>query len=297
MTRVQRTKDDIYRETTAAFIALLEDGKVPWRQPWSVDGIMPSNFQSKRPYRGFNTLWLSLIQQIRGYESPYWTTNKAAYKMGHYLKDGEKERASFIILWKWLEVEDKEKPGKTKKVPMLRSWDVYNTDQFESIHIDRPERVPVAVPDALQSIVDGYPNPPKITYQAQDRAYYVPARDHIFLPLLSQFDSDVAHAETLCHELTHSTGHESRLKRIDSSAFSCREDYAKEELVAEIGASMLMQHAGIDPDLPSMAGYVDSWLKALKDDEKLIISAAQRAQKAVDHITGYVYEAEQEQAA
>lgn len=286
------SKDEIAAVVAGEFIKQLEAGTIPWRKGWSSDGIMPANFFSQRPYRGMNSLWLGMIQQARGYESPYWTTNRAAFKAGHFLKDGEKERWQFILLWKWLLVDDK-KTGEKKRIPFLNTWTVYNTDQYESIVIPKVDREPVVVSDALKGIIDGYADGPRLEHVGQDRAYYSPASDLVSLPLLTQFHSEEAYAETLCHELTHSTGHPSRLKRFDLTWME-RQDYAKEELVAEIGASMLMQHAGITPNLESMASYVGGWLSALNDDHNLIISAAQQAQKAADRITGYVYVAEEQ---
>ncbi len=128
-----------------------------------------------------------------------------------------------------------------------------------------------------------YPNAPTVQYRSGDRAHYNPATDVITLPQLHQFDSGLRYASTVLHELTHSTGHESRLNRTLANSFGC-EAYAQEELVAEIGAAMLATQLGIEVEWDQTAAYVASWLKALKDDRKLIIQAAQKAQKAVDLI-------------
>ena len=291
--KAHKSREQIATETAQQFITLLKEGTVPWRKGWTCAGILPASLHSKRPYRGFNSLWLGIIQQVYGYQSPYWTTYRAAKKAGGAIKEGEYEKSAYIILWKWLLVEDKKKPGEVKRVPMMRTWNVYNTDQWDGLDVTLPERIerePSGILPWIQSTYDG----PGFRRVAGDRAYYSPLRDEIVVPEAHQFMSEIAEAETIAHEYVHSTGHQDRLARLESTWME-RQDYAKEELVAEIGASMLMQQYGIEPDLPSMADYVKGWLRALEDDHSLVISAAQAAQKAVDLITGYAYEEEQEE--
>lgn len=272
-------------EIAAKFIAQLKQGVVPWRKPWTpIPGTQLHNRFSKRPYRGINTLILGLEQITHGYSSPAWTTYKAAAERGHHVRKGEK--GTKIVFWKPGKVEDKT-TGEEKSVLIARLYTVFNTDQIDGLGWDAPDMPePIAVPDALANIYHGYQGAPEIVHGAQDRACYVPSVDKIFLPLLEQFGSVQGYAETYCHEIVHSTGHPDRLGRFETNDIGCHGDYAREELVAEIGASMLMQHAGIDVDMPQMASYVGSWLRALEDDHSLIIQAAQRAQKAVDHVLG-----------
>lgn len=286
-----KSKDEVYAEITQAFLDTIETGgTVPWRKGWRVDGILPANFQSKRPYRGFNSLWLGLIQQVRGYSTPYWSTYRAAEKSGGQVRKGEKSTTA--ILWKFLAVEDQKNPGKTKRVPMLKTFPIFNLDQIDGLEYVRPEieeREPSGFPDWLR---EQYVEPPAFQQIETDRAYYSPASDLVVVPASWQFVSELAEIETVAHEYVHSTGHPSRLGRFDLSWFE-KQDYAKEELVAEIGAAMLMQQYGVDPDVPMMAAYVQGWQRAISDDPSLIVSAAQKAQKAVDRITGYVYVEEQ----
>lgn len=280
-------KKEQSEEIALKFIAALEAGVVPWKKPWSpCVGVPLRNAISKRPYRGINTLILGIQQLAYGYTSPEWTTYKAAAAAGGQVRKGEK--GTHIVFWKPMKVEDKE-TGKEKSVLLARLYTVFNTDQIDGIDFVPPvnDREPITVPDALAALYHGYPNAPKLTHVEQDQAFYRPSTDEIRLPMLDQFDTVEGYAETYCHELTHSTGHASRLRRFEiGDSLGCRSTYAKEELVAEIGASMLMQHAGIDPDMPQMASYVGGWLKALNDDHSLIVKAAQAAQKAVDHILG-----------
>lgn len=120
----------------------------------------------------------------------------------------------------------------------------------------------------------------------QDRAFYSPSRDLISLPRMDQFPSTAEYYSTLFHEATHSTGHKSRLNRFSQNALDAAfgsESYSKEELVAEIGAAAIMNNLGMETagSFRNSAAYIQSWLRALKNDKRLIVSASARAEKAV----------------
>lgn len=270
-------------QIAAPIIEQLRKGTVPWRKPWSAAGVIPHNYYSNRAYRGINTLILGCASLAGGYQSPAWTTYKAAQQHGAQVRKGEK--GTQIVFWKPMIAQDKA-TGEDKRILLARLYTVFNTDQVDGIDWRMPDRDPVDVPVALKQVIADYPDPPVIEHAAQDRAFYRPSTDTITLPLLEQFDGVTAYAETACHELVHSTGHPKRCNRFDEASIGHQAEYAMEELVAEIGASMLMQSAGIDVDMPQIAAYVQSWLRVLEDDHSLVIKAAQRAQKAVDHITG-----------
>lgn len=270
-------------QIAAPIIEQLRKGTIPWRKPWSAAGVIPHNYYSNRAYRGINTLILGCASLAGGYQSPAWTTYKAAQQHGAQVRKGEK--GTQIVFWKPMIAQDKA-TGEDKRILLARLYTVFNTDQVDGIDWRMPDRDPVDVPVALKQVIADYPDPPAIEHAAQDQAFYRPSTDTITLPLLEQFDGVAAYAETACHELVHSTGHPKRCNRFDEASIGHRADYAMEELVAEIGASMLMQSAGIDVDMPQIAAYVQSWLRVLEDDHSLVIKAAQRAQKAVDHITG-----------
>lgn len=135
-------------------------------------------------------------------------------------------------------------------------------------------------------------NAPDYTWKS-GKAYYHPLQDIVNVPPLKDFPNPAEHYSTLFHEMVHSTGHKNRLNRegIKGLASFGSETYSKEELIAELGASMLCGVAGIDNDtIENSASYIQSWLKALKNDKTLIVSAAQQAQKAVDYILNEKYE-------
>ena len=128
----------------------------------------------------------------------------------------------------------------------------------------------------------------KLIHEEGDRAFYRPTTDSITLPLMAQFTATAEYYSTAFHELTHSTGHASRLNRLEKVAFFGTEAYSKEELVAEIGASALVNHAGLETSrsLRNSVAYIQNWLSVLKNDKRFIVSAWGKAEKAVNLILG-----------
>lgn len=290
--KVNRT--ELQEHITSLIIKELESGSVPWHKGWNSHGLMASNLISKKPYQGINALILSIIGAK--YSSPYWLTFKQAQGLGGSVRAGEK--GTHITYYSKVTKKDKDSGEIEGSFALLKGYVVFNAEQCEGITV--PEIIkgePVEVLPALDSILSSYKNRPEIFYKEQDGAYYSPEADTITLPSLAQFESAEEHAYTLCHELTHSTGHQSRLDRWSKvedkpSRFGC-ESYAKEELVAEIGACMILSHAGIALDIKNSGAYIKSWLKALKDDSTLIFQAAGKASKALAVITNEVEEKEE----
>ena len=114
----------------------------------------------------------------------------------------------------------------------------------------------------------------------EPRAYYNPVADFIHMPPIATFHSAAGFYGTLAHEQIHATGHKSRLDRF--SRFNDRKAVAFEELIAEIGNCMTCARLGLTPDFDQSGAYVQSWLRALKDDKRLIFKAASEAQKAAE---------------
>ena len=280
-------KADAYQVITDRVMALLQQGTIPWQKPWQSGAMMPRNLISKKLYRGVNVFLLHAMS----YGSPYWLTYKQAQALGGSGRRGEK--ACPVVFWKWLDAEEVS-TGQPKRVPFLRYYSVFNVAQCEGIsaHIPEPEdfrrdHTPI---EAGERMVSAMPRRPEIKH-GLDRAFYSPAGDFVGMPSPSQFRTGEDYYSVLFHELTHSTGHESRLNRKvvsasdgEWSAFGST-PYAKEELVAEMGAAFLCGHAGIvERTLDNSAAYIKSWLNRLKDDPRLVVQAAAQAQKAADFI-------------
>lgn len=171
---------------------------------------------------------------------------------------------------------------------IMRYYNVFNFDQTEGLpaekfSIDLKNHEPIKEAEA---VIAGYKGAPRIEHKEQ-RAYYSPGQDYINMPILGSYDEPEFYYKTLFHEMTHSTGHTSRLNRgLTGHAASGETEYSKEELVAEMGASFLSGHCGIfnEPQLEQSAAYINSWIKALKNDKQMVIQAAAKAQKSTDFI-------------
>jgi antirestriction protein ArdC len=284
-------KAELQEYITGLIIKELESGSVPWHKGWNSHGLMASNLISGKAYQGINALVLSIVGS--NYSSPYWLTFKQAQQLGGSVKLGEK--GTHITYYSKVTKKDKDTEEVTGSFSLLKGYVVFNADQCEGIKVPTIEkRDPVEVIPALDSILASYKNRPEIFYKEQDRAYYSPSADTITLPSLGQFESAQEHAYTLAHELIHSTGHESRCNRWSKeeekpSRFGC-ESYAKEELVAEIGACLLLTMAGVEVDIKNSGAYIKNWLSALRDDKTLIFSAAAKASAGAGIILGEVKE-------
>jgi antirestriction protein ArdC len=210
------------------------------------------------------------------------------------------------VFWKWIDGKD-ETTGEAKRIPFLRYYSVFNAVQCEGIEslVPKPEGCrrdhnPI---EAGERIVSAMPRRPEIK-PGLDRAFYSPAGDYVSIPSPGQFKGGEDYYSVLFHELTHATGHESRLNRKgvgstdgEWSAFGST-PYAKEELVAEMGAAFLCGQAGIvERTIDNSAAYVKSWLARLKDDRRLVVQAAAQAQKAADFILGRQHGEQTETAA
>lgn len=277
---------DVYEIVTEKIIAAMEAGVVPWRKPWNGVGG-PTSLATGKPYRGINNLILEVVAMSEGYELPLWGTFKQAKALGGTVRKGEK--GTPVVLWK--PVEKKTDDGKMETFMLLRYFTVFNVAQMDGIEIPEKYLVKGEPVEVLSGVSEAlaYEGGPAVQHLQQDRAFYTAKNDTITLPLLEQFGSPEAYAATALHEVIHSTGHESRLDRDMMNRFGC-EGYAQEELVAEIGAAMLATVLGMEVEYEQHAAYLTGWLKALKDDRKMIVQAAQQAQKAVDRVIGVAVE-------
>lgn len=283
------TKVNAYQIVTDRITALMEQGVIPWNRPWHGTGDGAISRSTGRPY--------SLLNQILlGRPGEYATFNQIKEAGGH-VKKGEK--ASVVVFWKQVKVKDVDlETGDEieKLVPMLRYYHVFNLDQCEGIEPKhyQPGAEPVhhdPIGEA-EDVITGYVSRSGVDFTPcrSDRAYYSPTLDVVVVPELGQYDEPSEYYSTAFHELTHSTGHASRLNRFTTgkaAAFGGTE-YSKEELTAELGSAYLMNHVGIGNDKTerNSAAYLQSWLKALKNDPKMIVYAAARAEKAVGLILG-----------
>jgi antirestriction protein ArdC len=275
----------VYEIVTAKIIEKLESGVVPWRKPWQHGE--PANLVSQRQYSGINKFLLGCNE----YSSRFWLTFNQASKLGGKIRKGEK--SSLVTFWKrntYSKRNEETNEDEKRNGFLLRYFHVFNLDQTEGIAeklgLTEPSKV---VPNigVCDAIVKEMPTRPEIVGSLN--AWYSPIADKVGIPAISSFNGSEEYYSTLFHELVHSTGHKSRLHReqFDNPVRFGSESYSKEELVAELGASMLCGVAGIAPTtLDNSAAYLSNWIARLKGDSRLIISAASAAQKASDYILG-----------
>jgi len=298
MSYAQKISKDIYSQITEKVIEALEQGNIIWHKPWNSYGL-PNNFATGKPYRGWNVFWLNFITSYKQYSTPYFLTFNQAQKIGAKIKKGSKGTA--IVYW--AEVEDKrttmvlthEESGNelcihpTILIPTTHT--VFNLDQTEGIDLSslksqaRTETNPI---EACERIIKEMPLPPLVRHSG-DQAYYSVMRDQVTMPVRNLFLNDEAYYSTLFHELAHSSGHEKRLNRKELVAHDGfgGENYSKEELTAEFTAAFLSGVTGIQPaTINNSTGYIQGWLKSLKNDKKLLLTAASQAQKACNYILG-----------
>jgi antirestriction protein ArdC len=269
---------NVYEIITSRIIEKLEAGTAPWLKPWT-GGEMPKNLTTGKTYRGANLFLLNMMN----FSSPYWLTFRQCKERGGHVKPGEK--ATPIVFWNISKREDED--GEEREIPLLRYYNVFNVEQCEGLQVDAIAAEPqhFSPLTECERIINDMPNSPEIRHN-EPRAYYVPAKDYVNMPKAETFHSSEEYYSTLFHELTHATGHSSRLNRkgLTVNAFGSSE-YGKEELVAEMGAAFLCGSTRIENRvIDNSAAYVAGWLKAIKGDKKIFITAAAAAQKAADYI-------------
>lgn len=282
--------NSVYDIVTDKILELLSQGQIPWKKPWkSTEGA--KNLITKKPYRGLNQFLLNCSP----YSSDYWLTFKQIQDKNGRLKKGSK--STIVIFWKWVNTVNtptsdynntSDNPSHLKKIPLLRYYNVFNLDQVEGIQHPPEEQVtneftPI---ERAELIIENMPNRPLIQ-SGGDIASYSNSLDRVRMPIREAFTSPAGYYDTLFHELSHSTGHISRLGRkgvMEPSYFGSHE-YSAEELLSQFSSSLVLGHLGLEQEtIVNSAAYISNWMSVLKNDKKLVVFAAGAAQKAADYI-------------
>jgi len=277
---------DIYTEVTNRIVAALEQGTPPWVCPWRQGSALPNNLATGKAYRGVNVLILAVEAMSRNFTDNRWLTFRQANALGARIRQGETGTA--IVFYRMHEINDttdgfEELSGEVRKIPLLKTYVVFNADQLNEL----PDRFvlpplqpwqPLDVAEQLITQTDA------LICHGGNQAFYRPSSDTIQLPPMSSFPCADDYYATALHELTHWTGHSTRLNRLSVQRQGV-DAYAFEELVAEIGAAFLCAHCGLNGVIEH-ASYIETWLNALRRDKRLIFLAAGAAQKAADWVMG-----------
>jgi antirestriction protein ArdC len=289
------TKADVYTRVTNKILADLEQGVRPWAKPWSGEhaaGCITRPLRGNgQPYRGVNILllWASALEQ--GFACPVWMTYKQAQELGANVRKGE--RGSLVVYANtFTKTEANEQTGEDeeKQIPFMKGYTVFNVEQIEGLpaHFTAtPEPAPETTEQRDELLERFFRNTGATIRHGGNRAFFNIAADFVQMPPFPAFVDAESYYATLGHEMTHWTRHPSRLDRDLGRKKWGDEGYAKEELVAELGAAFLCADLGITPEVrDDHAAYIGSWLEALKDDKRFIFSAAAHAQRALDWLHG-----------
>lgn len=276
---------NVYEMVTERIIEELEKGRIPWQKPWTGVRSGAYNRTSKKPY--------SLLNQMLLGKAGEWASFKQWTELGGHIRKGEK--SSFVTFWKVQEIEEIKEDGtkEIKQIPLLRYYNVFHISQVEGVEPLEMETLNTTEPiETAEKVFKDYVTREGIRVEqtANNKAYYSPTFDLIHLPLIEQFTRAEEYYSTAFHEATHSTMKESRCNRQEDRkgklvAFGS-EEYSKEELVAEIGSANILNLLGIETDhsFQNSTAYIQSWIKALRNDVKMIVSASSKAEKATKYI-------------
>lgn len=259
-----------YKRIVAQLEVAMKDD-VTWRKTWQSQAALHRNWISGHEYTGCNQLMTMISSWEKGFTSPLWLTWNQVQKYGGSVKG---QKATPVIFFN--KAKDKKDPE--KEFAFAKVYNLFNIEQT-GIEIPKVEtrqsklERPHDIADALQV---------KVSNASHHDPCYRPSTDQIYMPHIEQFESDEAYQSTFYHECIHATGHAKRLKRDHTGAFGT-EEYAKEELVAEIGAIFLCTQLGVQYEVAQHASYLKSWQKAIKDDPSCITKAAKQAQQAYEY--------------
>lgn len=278
---------NVYELVTNRIIEQLENNIVPWEKPWSgtIDGAF--NRVSKKPY--------SILNQILLKYGGEYASFKQWKDLGGHIRKGEK--SEIVVFWKMYPIKEKQDDGTEiiKTIPLLKYINVFHISQVDGVEPLKQKVTHDIEPiDKAEKILNDYWNRENITIEhvKGDKAFYSPMFDKIQLPLFEQFKQSEEYYSTAFHESVHSTMKTSRCNRQEYRKGKVvsfgSEEYSKEELVAEVGSAQLMNIVGIETtkSFRNSTAYIQSWLKVLRNDNKFIVSASSKAEKAVNYILG-----------
>jgi antirestriction protein ArdC len=298
-------KPNLYQVVTNQILELLEGQKLTWNKPWvSVQGKRAHNAATKRTYSGLNQIVLSLRQTYLVVPYNGWLTFAQIQALGGRVISGESSSAIYYYKILYFDrdgnqvssdqvqaLSDSElKKRDLRKRFVLRHYNVFNIAQTTNLPSsfykieESPPYTWVQKDDKAESLVQS--TKAKIIHWASDEACYNYVNDVIFLPEREQFEGLTAYYETTLHELAHWTGHASRLNRKLQNAFRTN-DYAKEELIAELCSAFLCAELGFSMGITNNAAYIQSWIEVLKEDPRYIFNAAHKAEEAATLINSF----------
>ena len=289
--------NELRQQITNRIVEALETGNLPpWRKPWRCDpnAGMPTNVVSKKRYSGINVLLLESAAMRHGFESKFWATYKQWSQLGGQVKKRPADIdpghwGTTIVFWSQIKKTGIDDTGEEidKRFYMMKTYTVFNVDQVEGLppHFYATAAPTLAPADRIAHAEAFFAATAAEIRHGGNRAYYAIGSDQVQVPRFECFADPESYYATLGHELCHWTRHPSRLDRDFGRKRWGDEGYAREELVAELGAAFLCADLGLAlTPRPDHASYLKSWLEVLKGDKRFIFTAAAHAQRACDHL-------------
>jgi len=276
----------LYAEVTDRIIGELEAGRLPWVQPWGetcADVGMPCNAGTGRRYSGINVLILWATVMERGFSSQRWLTYRQAQALGGNVRKGEAGTCvCYADRFTPKDQGDGDGQGEEpRQVAFLKRFTVFNVDQCEGLGADLVAAPVALADDRIVEVADDVITASGVDFRTGGmEAFYMPSEDLVMVAARRALFDEINAYRTLLHELVHATGHASRLGRDLTQPFGSPE-YAREELIAEMGSAFLCASLGIVPTVRH-ADYIGAWLDVLREDSRAIFRAASAASKAAD---------------
>ncbi len=297
MKRTTRVRPDLCQDVTNRIIDQLESGVVPWHRPWHHYGPA-RNYATGHVYTGINAFLLNFLCPA---PLPFYLTYKQAKDLGGQVRKGATAERIFFFTTLYKDENGKRISAKeagqynragqqVQYIPIPKTFAVFNIADVDGIDFDLPDTsaIPCEPITVCEELLIQLHDLPEIVHLDPTAAFYSPKRDTVNVPPLSLFESANHYYKILFHELTHGTGHASRLSRPGVLEIKAQDHpaYAQEELIAELGAAFLCHHARIDDPTTDeqSAAYIDGYLSCLRNDKRLIFRAAAAAQRAVDYL-------------
>jgi antirestriction protein ArdC len=267
---------DVYSRITGKIIADLEQGIRPWHKPWNADhaaGTRPLRHNGF-PYKGINVVMLWSAAETKGYACPLWLTFKQAIELGGHVRKGE--AGELVVYANSITRTETDAKGEEtdREIPYMKGYTVFNAEQCEGLpaHYSAKAEPPALTPMQCLDAADRFFAATGVEIRhGGTRAYCAEGPDYVQMPPFETFRDAESYAATLAHEPTHSTKHAKRLARDLGRGRHGDEGYAREELVAELGAAFLCADLGLTPEVrEDHAAYIASWITVLKDDKRAI---------------------------
>ena len=283
---------DLYRTVTDKIVAAIEAGAGAFVMPWHVSTATgrPVNALTGHGYRGVNVVALWAEAVMSGYGTGWWASYRQWERLGAQVRRGE--HGTVIVFYNRLDTAPTDELDETDGFRLVaRASRVFNLNQVDGWKPPGP--APVSMVEALAGVEVFVAATKAVVVHGGSRACYRRDYDRIELPARDRFrgsptsSASEAYYGTLLHELTHWSGAPHRLDRTFGTRFGDN-DYAVEELVAELGAAFLCADLGIaNEPRPDHAAYVASWLEVLNDDRRAVFTAAARANDAAIYLQGF----------